>query len=718
MKRPFAVVGISLLASSVFLLNTSELWASIAFSALILACVTVFCLKKRHALNVLFAVTGTFVLAVLSVNYCTLCVFVPQKLSEGTVCLLEGTADDFCEAYSAENGFTVLRNCSVNGKKLNADICVAFPQSFSCEYGDKVSANAEILKSASVSPADFPDGVFLTAEAKSDIRVSPAARRGFIYYAKLARGRLAALIDRSTEQEDAAVIKALLLGDKSGLSYDFLKALRISGTSHIFAVSGMHLSLWSGVIFFFLRRRSRARLLPNIAVSLFVLFYMALTGFSPSVNRSGVMLLTVYAGAVFKMPADPINSLGLAAFILLIINPFAAADVSFLLSFSATASLLLIFPHVEQHTAHRKNRLRGIVKNAFAAIFNVVVMSLAVLLFTTPVSGEFFGTVSLLSPVSSALCTLPVEVLMLFSAAALCFTPVRAFSRLLFGFSSFLIRFVNGVIGFLAEFDFAVCEVNALPLLLWYAVTAAVCAAVYYRFGRKTAKTVTAMLICAGLMIPAGLLKNILTAKDVTIRIPGTGTSGAALVYTDLGGTAAMIFNNEDSDSLLALTQYAERHTVNDIDLLILPTCCKNDATDISIFGLPLSKDCVIASAEPGENRTELSVCLNSRIKYEAVSDTSLGVGIITCSQTRIVFCFFAGAPLDGIPEEILRGDILVCRSRIPKGIKTENFEKIIVLSDKSPIYPGLPENAVTTADTGGITIRIKAAEDRYAVSY
>ena len=75
-----------------------------------------------------------------------------------------------------------------------------------------------------------------------------------------------------------------------------------------------------------------------------VLCFMALTGFVPSVMRSGIMLLFYLGSQVMRRNADSINSLGLAVFLLGLANPYAAADTGLLLSFSATLGLLLFPP--------------------------------------------------------------------------------------------------------------------------------------------------------------------------------------------------------------------------------------------------------------------------------------------------------------------------------------------------------------------------------------
>ncbi len=717
MKRPLAAIGVSMLASAVFILFGGERVYIPLFAVLIAACICCFLLKKYRLAKYLFAVMFSLTAVFLPLHHETECRFLPQKQLENSCCRIEGKAADFCEAYTAENNSVTLKRCSVNGQKVNADIFVSFPQSFSCGYGDTVSAEVFIYQSSYSSPADCPDGIFLTAKAVGDTAVTPAKHHSFIYAAKLARIKLARLIEMNMPEEEAGVAKALLLGDKACLSAEYLSALKIAGASHIFAVSGMHLSLWSGILFLILRNRSRAKAVPNIAVSVFILFYMALTGFSPSVMRAGIMLLTVLAGACFRRPADPLNSLGLSAAVLLLIEPLTAVNVSFLLSFNATASMFVVYPYLERAVPRRRKRFTPSVKRRLTVLLNDVLLSLCVLLFTSPISGEYFGTVSLLSPVSSILCTLPAEAVMLLTASALGVLKIPFLSRALFALDSFHARYVIRTVTRLSAFDFAVCEVRPAALLAWYAVTGAVCAAVYFGCGRKAVKTLTALLVCTGLIIPGALIRNTVTAKRTYMFIPSCGTAGAVLVYTDLGGTAALIYNREDEDSIYAVYRYMLRHNIPDIDILIVPAPNKDNLSAIRTAEEYLNITDT-AQAESGSFSPGDFCCdIGSRIRYENVSDPSLGLGALRCGETKTVFCFYAGAELDGIPSSALSGDILICRSKIPKAINTDDFDRIIVLSDKMSAAGTLPVNAVSTAETDGITVSIGAKEE-YNVFY
>lgn len=647
----------------------------------------------------------------LLVSFVNDCLFAPVGVLCGKAVHVEGVSDRFCEPYTAAYSSAVLKNCVINGRKTNTELRVIFPSSFSCGFGDTIKTNVYIFSDRADSLAENDFTVSLSAKAYGTPEIVSEGKHTFVYYAKLAQNELASRITPEMQEPDAAIVKALLLGDKSSMSDEFRTNLSISGASHIFAVSGMHLSLWSGIIFLILRKRSRTKILPNIAVGLFILFYMALTGFSPSVMRSGIMLLTVFAGYCFRRPADPVNSLGLSALLLLLVNPLTALDVSFLLSFNATAAILLLYPYLERREENVRKGKRFVFRRMLFSGRNTIVLSLCVLLFTVPVSGEYFGSVSLLSPVSSLICTLPAEAVMIVSALALVFYPLRAVSSALFFCCSKLTGLITFFVTSLSKLDFAVFSADMRFIYIWYLLTAAVVFLVWRFGGRNTAKTLTALLLCAAAVIPYVILTDMTDADSVYLRLMTEDRSFTALVYTDAGRESFLIYNCEDDDAVPAMRTFMHRNVIADADMLIVPTV--KAATADAVCAL---KNDIKINDTAGVSGNEDYICnLAEEITYRNYYRECPGAGVLTCGDIRTVFRFYAGDAGGNVPREISEGDILICRSKIPEDVAPENFKQIIVVSGRTE-QPGLPENAFLTADTGGVTVKYDCKEGNYAL--
>ncbi len=207
------------------------------------------------------------------------------------------------------------------------------------------------------------------------------------------RGEISALFEGDT----AAFLTAILTGDKSGLSEEASAHLSEAGLYHVLAVSGMHCGFLL-ILLTALLGRHRRRLLALCAIPILV-FYALLTGGSPSVVRACVMLSLLLAAPLFRRDSDGVTSLTAALFLILLVNPFAAASVSLQLSFAAMAGILFLTGRLYRLLEGGKKR--GRVFRFLASGFSA---TMGALVFTAPLSAFYFGTLVLISPLSNLLC--------------------------------------------------------------------------------------------------------------------------------------------------------------------------------------------------------------------------------------------------------------------------------------------------------------------------
>ncbi len=160
-----------------------------------------------------------------------------------------------------------------------------------------------------------------------------------------ARRAIGSRIDR-LGSEEAALLKALLLGDRSGVSKERTDAFRTAGLSHLLALSGLHV----GILYVLLSVPLASlplprRAVPALAVS-FLWFYGAVADYPVSLVRALIMASLLATGVFFRWPVRPGNALGAAALVSLFLDPGAHRDVAFQLSFAATAGILASRPLV------------------------------------------------------------------------------------------------------------------------------------------------------------------------------------------------------------------------------------------------------------------------------------------------------------------------------------------------------------------------------------
>jgi len=157
------------------------------------------------------------------------------------------------------------------------------------------------------------------------------------------------------------VLRALLLGDRTGLGPARREQFASTGLMHLLAVSGLHVLLVGMVLYRLLRPMLMRIRLPHLVregmragLTLTVLvFYMLLTGARPSVVRAVVMAAVLIGGLLVQRSSHTLNSLGVAALVLLAFRPPALFDAGFQLSMSAVAAIVTLHPRITERIPER-----------------------------------------------------------------------------------------------------------------------------------------------------------------------------------------------------------------------------------------------------------------------------------------------------------------------------------------------------------------------------
>lgn len=269
------------------------------------------------------------------------------------------------------------------------------------EPGQTVTDLVQLQSAARIRDDDVTSftskGVFLLAyrrgEASYGEGTSASPRWWPVRMGRAMQSRIAEL----SMGDEAGFLTAILTGDKSRLSDEGAAALSEAGLYHILAVSGMHCGFLLALVTY-LTGKHRRRLTALCALPLLA-FYAALTGGSPSVLRSCVMLAFLLAAPVCRRDSDGPTALLAALFLILLANPFAAASISLQLSFTAMAGILFLTPRLYRLLMHGRkgNRVTRFLAAGFSA-------TMGALVFTVPLSGWYFGTLTLISPLSNLLC--------------------------------------------------------------------------------------------------------------------------------------------------------------------------------------------------------------------------------------------------------------------------------------------------------------------------
>ncbi|WP_190275878.1 DNA internalization-related competence protein ComEC/Rec2 [Thiorhodovibrio frisius] len=152
------------------------------------------------------------------------------------------------------------------------------------------------------------------------------------------------------ETRAAALVRALVLGDREGLGPPEWQVLTRTGTNHLLAISGLHIGLIAAAVFFLgrwlwarlgsLALRLAAPRAGAVAALLAAFGYSALAGFSISTQRALVMLAVVLVALLARRQLRPLSGISLALVAVLLIDPLSVLSYGFWLSFGAVGALL------------------------------------------------------------------------------------------------------------------------------------------------------------------------------------------------------------------------------------------------------------------------------------------------------------------------------------------------------------------------------------------
>ena len=272
--------------------------------------------------------------------------------------------------------------------------------------GDALSGTAWWNDVAAIGDGDLRQfssrGVYALLYDRDTLTVQPAPDMplGYApqYTAKALRDKLAQLWD---DPSVLGFLTAELTGDKSLLPESDYVAMQETGLAHIFAVSGLHCAFLVTLLSLLIPPTHR-RTLCAVASAVLV-FYMLLTGLSPSVARACVMQLFLLSAPLFRRGSDPLTSLAAALTVILLVNPYAVGSVSLQLSFAATLGMVLLSGRLyKSFTGWYRGRNRA-VRTALSFLAANLAATLGALVFTAPLTAYYFNILSLVAPLAGLL---------------------------------------------------------------------------------------------------------------------------------------------------------------------------------------------------------------------------------------------------------------------------------------------------------------------------
>ncbi len=451
--------------------------------------------------------------------------------------------------------------------------------------GDQISGTAR-FRSANVVRGESvryyeAKGIYLQGNTVDTLSVehptNPPLRVWPVYVAQAIKDSVQAIFPADV----SALITALLTGDKTNLSDSAYTALQRSGTAHIVAVSGLHLSFFAGFLALFFRQRSK---LGAGLTILLVLLFTAVAGFTPSVVRAAVMIIMTVLAPLLGRESDPPTTLSAALLLLVACNPYSIQSVSLQLSFAAVVGIHWVsgplYRTITRSLGVGGSLGRRLGRKFCHALAANLSLTVGALLLTTPLSAWYFGTVSLISPLTN---------LLVLWAVSLAFAPGLILTLLGIAFPglsalltfpvTLLSRYVLWVTRTLGSLSFSTLSMNSIYLCGWLVlVYVIVLIALLCRYRRPILPICSAIIaLCAALM----LSRASLLSPPLSITMLDVGQGQSILLCS--GGRTALIDcgGSKDNAGDIAADRL-QSLGISRLDLLVLTHCHNDHANGVS----------------------------------------------------------------------------------------------------------------------------------------
>ncbi|KKT01434.1 MAG: internalization competence protein, competence protein ComEC protein, partial [Candidatus Peregrinibacteria bacterium GW2011_GWF2_43_17] len=288
-------------------------------------------------------------------------------------------------------------------------------------YGDFVSVHGELQEPFIFEDFSYKD--YLARYGIYSVLYYPSISvieegRGSLFWETMffLKGKFEAALNEIFPEPTASLASGLLLGSRKGMPDEILENFRISGLTHIVAISGYNITIviaFVGAIFSFMPKRKQI-----IFACVFVVLFALFVGASAAVVRASIMGVIGLTAIWFGRQNVTLNAMILAATLMNLWNPkIILWDVGFQLSFMATLGIVYVSPTMKFFCENRLKFLFSIVPESLG-IRDALILTLSAQTASLPIIFNSFGRISWVAPIANMLVAPLIPLAMLFSFGA------------------------------------------------------------------------------------------------------------------------------------------------------------------------------------------------------------------------------------------------------------------------------------------------------------
>lgn len=390
---------------------------------------------------------------------------------DGKILTVDAVASDY--SYATEYGIGVDAQMEYEGKKYKLRLYLN--EDTQLKPGDLIHGDFLLRYTNRIGEPTYHrgDGILLLGYPRGSGSVESCEKIPFRYYPAILRQKLIAMIGEIFPADTAFFAKALLLGDRTEVDYETSTAFKVSGISHIIAVSGLHVSILFALIYLISGKRRITTAVLGIPV---ILLFAAVAGFTPSITRACLMQILLMLALLFDKEYDRPTALGFAVLVMLVVQPMVITSASFQLSVGCMAGIFLFYERIkhwlEGLAFWRGWQGRSLRCRLRSWICSGTAVTLSAQFFTMPLVAYYFETISLIGVVTNLLTLWAVSAAFYGIILACLLKLIWAWGAGAVAWTtSWLIRYVLVVAKILAHFPMAAVYTRSMYIVLWAVIS-------------------------------------------------------------------------------------------------------------------------------------------------------------------------------------------------------------------------------------------------------